>query len=203
MKRVIDIVISATALILLSPVLFAIAGLVWGEDGAPVLFRQGRVGRGGQTFEILKFRTMRREPGAPITASGDPRITRVGAFLRRWKLDELPQLWNVLRGEMSLVGPRPEIPRYVRLYSVEEREVLQVRPGITGPAQIVGLDEEEELRGAADPDRLYREVLLPRKLEIDRAYARNGGLRTDLRIVFATFRRMVLRHGRGSHVALG
>ncbi len=189
MKRILDVVASAVGLFCLAPLFAVVALLVRWEDGGPVFFRQRRVGRDGNPFEIFKFRTMRPAAGAVITAAGDSRITGTGRWLRRWKLDELPQLWNVLRGEMSLVGPRPEIPEFVRLYSPEAREVLRVRPGITGPSQLDGLDEEEELRQAADPERYYREIILPRKLKTDLLYARGSGLSTDLRILWGTARR--------------
>ena len=191
MKRVFDVAFSAAGFFCLLPILAVIALLVRAEDGGPALFRQRRVGRDGKPFEIFKFRTMRRASGAIITVSGDPRITRVGRWVRRWKLDELPQLWNVLRGEMSLVGPRPEIPEYVRLYPPEAREILRIRPGITGPSQLDGFDEEEELRHAADPEIYYREIILPRKLRTDLLYARCHGFGTDLRILWGTAERVL------------
>ena len=204
MKRAFDVVVAVVALVALLPVFALLALRVRREDGGPVFFRQRRVGRDGQLFEIVKFRTMRpASDGPPITAGGDRRVTRIGARLRRWKLDELPQLWNVLRGDMSLVGPRPEVPEYVALYPPEAREVLRVRPGITGPAQLEGIDEEEALRGVADPDRFYREVLLPRKLEIDLRYARRPGLVTDLVVLWRTLRRLAFGTGGTSHAAAG
>jgi len=194
MKRIFDVVVSASALLLAAPFLLAIGACIRGEDGGPALFRQQRIGRNGRTFRILKFRTMRVGAGGPaITAAGDSRVTRVGARLRRWKLDELPQLWNVLRGDMSLVGPRPEVPEYVALYPEDARALLTVRPGITGPAQLLGLDEEEELSGVSDPERFYREVVLPRKLEIDLRYARDASLTADLRVLLQTLRQVVFR----------
>jgi FlaA1/EpsC-like NDP-sugar epimerase/lipopolysaccharide/colanic/teichoic acid biosynthesis glycosyltransferase len=191
MKRVVDILVAASGLVLLSPLLAWIAYRVRREDGGPPLFRQDRVGRDGRPFEILKFRTMRATPGPSITAAGDVRITELGRWLRKWKLDELPQLWNVLRGDMSVVGPRPEIPEFVRHYPVEARQILTVRPGITGPAQLEGMDEERELLGAADPERHYREVVLPRKLAIDLRYVRGATLDTDFRILARTAARML------------
>jgi lipopolysaccharide/colanic/teichoic acid biosynthesis glycosyltransferase len=187
MKRLFDVSVALLALVVLAPLLAAIALAVRREDRGPVLFRQVRIGRGGRPFEILKYRTMRSEAGgAPITVRGDPRLTRIGQRLRRWKLDELPQLWNVLRGDMSLVGPRPEVPQYVDLGSPLQREVLRVRPGMTGWAQLDGLDEEAELAGVPDPERLYREVLLPRKLALDLRYVREGSFATDLAILART-----------------
>ncbi|MGH7858235.1 MAG: sugar transferase [Candidatus Binatia bacterium] len=201
MKRGFDIAVALAALVCLGPLLLVVGILIWREDGPPVFFRQTRVGRGGRPFRIVKFRTMRASSGPSITVAGDSRVTRMGVRLRRWKLDELPQLWNVLRGDMSLVGPRPEIPEYVELYPPKARQVLRVRPGLTGPAQIEGLDEEEELRSAADPERFYREVLLPRKLEIDLRYAARASLAADFPILVRTLRRMLSRHAGASHAA--
>jgi len=186
MKRAFDIVAAAVALVVLAPLFAWIAYRVRREDGGPAFFRQDRVGRDGQLFEIFKFRTMRSAPGAAITVAGDVRITDFGRRLRRLKLDELPQLWNVLRGDMSLVGPRPEVPEFVRDYPAEARQILTVRPGVTGPAQLEGIDEERELLAAADPERHYRDVLLPRKLSIDLRYVRSASLETDLRILVRT-----------------
>jgi len=190
MKRAVDIVVAALGLVLLSPLIAWIAYRIRREDGGPALFRQDRVGRDGLPFEILKFRSMRATPGPSITAAGDLRITELGRWLRKWKLDELPQLWNVLRGDMSLVGPRPEIAEFVRHYPAEARQILTVRPGITGPAQLEGMDEEQELLGSTDPERTYREVILPRKLAIDLRYVRAATLDTDLRILARTLARM-------------
>jgi FlaA1/EpsC-like NDP-sugar epimerase/lipopolysaccharide/colanic/teichoic acid biosynthesis glycosyltransferase len=186
MKRAFDIVVAAVGLVVLSPLLGWIAYRVRREDGGPALFRQHRVGRDGALFEILKFRTMRSAPGPSITAAGDLRITDFGRWLRAWKLDELPQLWNVLRGDMSVVGPRPEIPEFVRHYAAEARQILAIRPGVTGPAQLEGIDEEQQLLAAADPERHYREVLLPRKLAIDLRYAQSASMQEDLRILART-----------------
>src|SRR5262249_23288741 len=135
----------------------------------PILFRQRRVGKNGHEFSILKFRTMVNGAdriGKGITADDDPRVTSVGAFLRKWKLDELPQLWNVLKGEMSLVGPRPELPAYVRQYTSSQMRVLLMRPGITDPATLRYRHEGRILEGSSDPERLYREKILPDKLSL-------------------------------------
>jgi lipopolysaccharide/colanic/teichoic acid biosynthesis glycosyltransferase len=202
-KRPFDVVVALLAMVALAPLLALVAVLVRLEDGGPALFRQRRIGRGGDPFDILKFRTMRPTFGPSITIGGDDRITGIGRRLRRWKLDELPQLWNVLRGDMSLVGPRPEVPEYVALYPDEARGVLDVRPGITGPAQLEGFDEEEELRGAANPEALYREVILPRKLRTDLEYSRRAGLALDLHILWKTAARMLARGSKASDVAAG
>lgn len=191
-KRLFDIAAAGLGLLLLWPVLLAAAVWVKLDSPGPVLFRQTRVGRFGVPFTIHKFRTMRVAPGAAITVGADPRITRAGQVLRQTKLDELPQLWDVLRGAMSLVGPRPELPRYVELYPAELREqVLSVRPGITDPASLAYSHEAELLAAASDPEREYREVILPAKLRLSADYAARASLGTDLRLIFATLGRVL------------
>jgi lipopolysaccharide/colanic/teichoic acid biosynthesis glycosyltransferase len=161
-----------------------IAVAVRGEDGGPVLFRQRRVGRGGQLFELLKFRSMSvGAAGAAVTAAGDRRVTRTGRWLRKFKLDELPQLWNVVRGEMSLVGPRPEVARYVNLEQAVWRRVLAVRPGITDAATLIYRDEERILAAFADPEAGYRETVLPDKLKLNLAYLERRTLWTDAQVM--------------------
>ena len=164
-KRLFDIACSATALLLLCPVLLAVALWVRMDSPGPVIFRQQRVGRGGRLFSIFKFRTMRvgaEAAGLPLTVGDDTRITQAGAWLRRSKVDELPQLVNVLWGDMSLVGPRPEVPRYVALYPADLREtVLSVRPGITDLASLAYRNESALLAHSADPERTYAEEILP------------------------------------------
>lgn len=188
-KRAFDILFALALLLLLLPMLllFALAVAITSPGGA--LFRQKRVGRGGMPFRLLKFRTMRpgSEAKGQLTIGGrDPRITGVGYFLRKTKLDELPQLWNVLKGDMSVVGPRPEVPKYVALYSAEQREVLSVRPGITGMASIHYIDENELLARSSDPQRAYVEEVMPAKLALDLRYVRERSFLLDLRIIFAT-----------------
>lgn len=191
-KRLFDVACSALGLLVLSPLLLLTAIWVKLDSPGPALFRQIRVGRHGVPFTIHKFRTMRVEPGAAITVGADPRITRSGQLLRQTKLDELPQLWDVLRGAMSLVGPRPELPRYVEFYPAELRErVLAVRPGITDPASLAFSREAELLAAAADPEREYREVVMPAKLRLSADYAASASLATDLRLIFATLARVV------------
>ncbi len=191
-KRLFDVVCAALGLLALAPVLLLAAIWVKLDSPGPALFRQTRVGRFGVPFSIHKFRTMRVEPGAAITVGADPRITRSGHVLRQTKLDELPQLWDVLRGAMSLVGPRPELPRYVELYPAELRErVLAVRPGITDPASLAFSHEAELLAAAADPEREYREVVLPAKLQLSADYAARASLATDMRLIFATLARVL------------
>ena len=189
-KRLFDIVIAALGLVLLSPLLLAIAAWIKLDSTGPVFFRQERVGRFGRSFRIHKFRTMRIEAAGPaLTVGADPRITRAGSFLRRTKIDELPQLIDVLRGDMSVVGPRPEVPRYVATYPPALRtKVLSVRPGITDPASLQFRDESALLARAADPEREYREVVLPQKLRLAADYVDTASLGGDLRLIAATLR---------------
>jgi lipopolysaccharide/colanic/teichoic acid biosynthesis glycosyltransferase len=190
MKRAFDTVASGVGLVLLAPLLGAIACVIVLDSRGPVFFRQRRVGRGGRTFRIYKFRTMREDAarrGPEITVDCDPRVTRAGAVLRRWKLDELPQLINVLVGDMSLVGPRPEVPRYVEFWDERTRDViLSVRPGITDPASIEFRNEIELLEGSADPIQTYVQEIAPRKNRLAVAYVENASLWTDLKILFRT-----------------
>lgn len=196
-KRVFDLLAAGVGLVVLSPLLAAIAFAVKLDSPGPVFFRQQRVGRHGVPFRIHKFRTMAHDPaagGPQITVGADPRITRVGAFLRRHKLDELPQLIDVVQGTMSLVGPRPEVPRYVALYPGTLRDkVLSVRPGITDPASLAFSDEAEQLARCADPEREYVQVVMPRKLALAARYAEGSTLVQDLRILWLTLRRLAAR----------
>ena len=195
MKRLLDVVLSAALLAVLSPVLAVIGVFVRVTSPGPALYRSRRVGRDGAEFTMYKFRTMRGgEPtaGSRITARNDARVTGLGRFLRSARLDELPQLWNVLRGEMSLVGPRPEDPRFVRLYTPQQRAVLSVRPGIAGPAQLVYRDEAR-LLPASDPEAAYSRDIMPRKLEIDLDYVRHRSLRGDALILLRTLAAAVRR----------
>lgn len=186
-KRAFDVAVSALALALLGLPLVVLGLLVRVTSPGPALFRQLRVGRGGRLFRIWKLRTMVHRPGgAAITVGGDARVTPFGRLLRRSKLDELPQLVNVLLGDMSLVGPRPEVPQYVALYSPAEREVLAVRPGLTDFASIVFRDEETVLARFGDGERAYREVVLPRKLALARRYVRQQSFVTDLAVLLRT-----------------
>lgn len=191
-KRAFDLILAFLGLVLLSPLLAAVALAIKIDSPGPVFFRQQRVGRGGVPFRIHKFRTMRHDPhgvGPQITVGADARITRVGAFLRRTKLDELPQLVDVLQGSMSLVGPRPEVPRYVALYPAELRDiVLSVRPGITDLASIEFRDEAALLARATDPEREYVEVVMPRKLALAVRYVRATSLGLDVTILWRTLR---------------
>jgi lipopolysaccharide/colanic/teichoic acid biosynthesis glycosyltransferase len=164
------------------------------DSPGPVLFVQQRVGRNFRNFGILKFRTMvndAEQRGGQITFGADPRITRLGRILRKTKLDELPQLWNVLRGEMSVVGPRPEVPRYVEMYREEYAYVLSVRPGLTDLASVKYRDEAEQLAGCADPAKEYAERILPDKIALARQYIDTATLAGDLGLVLKTFLRIV------------
>jgi lipopolysaccharide/colanic/teichoic acid biosynthesis glycosyltransferase len=198
MKRAFDIVFAAALLALLFPLLLAFALAVALTSPGGAFFRQVRVGRGGREFRLLKFRTMRpgSEAKGQLTIGGrDPRVTGVGYWLRKTKLDELPQLWNVLVGDMSLVGPRPEVPRYVALYTPEQRRVLDVRPGITGMASIDYIDENELLARSSDPERTYVQEIMPAKLALDLQYVHQRSLALDLRILLVTVRRVLTGFG--------
>jgi lipopolysaccharide/colanic/teichoic acid biosynthesis glycosyltransferase len=185
-----DVGASIVGLALTTPLLATTAALVKLSSPGPIFFRQTRVGRGGRPFEIIKFRTMRLESTGPeVTTAGDARITPIGRFLRKTKLDELPELLNVLRGDLSLVGPRPEVPRYVALYPAGDREFLQrFRPGITDPATIRFRNEESILARAEDPMAAYVEEVLPLKLQMYREYLETASLGSDLKVLVDTLR---------------
>lgn len=196
-KRAFDVLMAGLGLVLLTPLLLIITVAIKLDTHGPVLFRQERVGRHGKVFRIHKFRTMAHVPesdGPLITVGADPRITRVGALLRRAKLDELPQLIDVLSGRMSLVGPRPEVPKYVALYPPALRDkVLSVRPGITDPVSLRFIDENALLAHAADPEREYVEVVMPQKLAAAVAYAEQATLASDLCVIGQTLRTALFR----------
>ncbi|MBL7941052.1 MAG: sugar transferase [Flavobacteriales bacterium] len=192
-KRAFDILASSTALLLFLPLFLVLALAVALSSPGGAFFRQVRVGKEGRSFSLLKFRTMRpgSEAKGQITVGGrDPRITGIGYFLRKSKLDELPQLLNVLLGDMSIVGPRPEVPRYVALYSAEQREVLSVRPGITSLASIEYINENEVLGSSSDPERTYVEEVMPAKLALDLQYVGEQDLALDVRIILRTLARI-------------
>jgi lipopolysaccharide/colanic/teichoic acid biosynthesis glycosyltransferase len=189
-KRLFDLLGAAVALLLLAPLMLGVALWIKLDSPGPVFFRQQRVGRHGVPFSIHKFRTMRADAqGLPLTVGTDPRITRAGHWLRRTRLDELPQFIDVLQGTMSLVGPRPEVPRYVALYPPALRDrALAVRPGLTDPASLHFIDEATLLAAAADPEREYVEKILPAKLQRAAEYAEQASLRSDLRVLWQTLR---------------
>lgn len=198
MKRALDVTVAGTALVVLSPLMAAVWLAVRLDSPGPALFRQTRVGLRGRTFEILKFRSMRQDVDSSlgITPSGDRRVTRVGRMLRGTKLDELPQLVNVVKGEMSLVGPRPEIPKYADAWDPEARSIiLSVRPGITDPASVAFAREASVLAGFADPERYYLDVMLVEKQSMYVEYVRSRTLRGDLRVLLQTMRALLeVRH---------
>lgn len=181
-KRLFDIVVSALAVLALAPLLLAIAAAEW-LSGGPALYRQERVTRFGERFEIMKFRTMvvgADRMAANVSPAGDPRVTRLGRFLRRWYLDELPQLLNVLRGDMSMVGPRPETPEFVALLTPEERRVLFVRTGIAGPSTLAFMDEADILAAERDPVAYYRDTMVHDRVGADLAYLAHRSLAYDI-----------------------
>lgn len=189
LTRTFDLLAALLGLLVLLPFLALVALLVKLQDGGPVFYRQERVGRGGRPFRIWKFRTMVVDAdrvGKPLTVGADPRVTRIGAFLRRWKLDELPQLLNVVAGEMGLVGPRPEVPKYVAHYTEAQRAVLALRPGVTDLASIAYRNESELLAGLEDPEGHYLQVILPDKIRINLDYAAKASLGRNLKVILAT-----------------
>ena len=188
-KRFFDITFSFIGLILLFPFFVLIVLLIKLKDGNPIFFKQERVGYKGKPFYIWKFRTMivnAEKSGRQITIGKDPRITAIGYYLRKFKLDELPQLFNVLKGEMSFVGPRPEVPKYVFLYNENQRQVLQLKPGITDIASIRYYNENDILAQAPNPDAIYREEIMPEKIRLNLEYAKNANLWTDFLVVLQT-----------------
>ncbi len=192
-KRGLDLVGAGLGLVLLAPLLALLALLVKAEDGGPVVFKQERVGYRGRRFLIWKFRTMVPDAearGLPLTVGRDPRVTRIGAWLRRLKLDELPQLFNVLVGDMSLVGPRPDVPRYVALYRAPELRVLELVPGMTDEAALLFLDEDAMLAAAPDAERHYLSEIAPQKIRLSLAYAARATVWSDLRVILATLRHL-------------
>ena len=189
LKRAMDIVISGGALAVLWPVLLLIAVAIKIDDPGPVFYRQVRVGKDGREFRIFKFRTMvvdADKKGLQITVGRDNRITRMGRLLRKTKLDELAQLINVFVGEMSFVGPRPEVPKYVNLYTPYQRQVLLVRPGITDYASIAYRNENDMLEGAEDPEKMYIDVIMPDKIELNMKYLHEISPLADIRLILST-----------------
>jgi len=194
MRRAFELVCAAAGLLLLSPLLAVLAAAIKLEDGGPVFYAQARVGRHFRLFRLLKFRTMvpdAERRGLSITTARDPRVTRVGQLLRRCKLDELPQLWNVLRGDIGLVGARPEVERYVALFRPQYAEILRDRPGITDPASLAFRNESELLAGA-DAEDVYIGQILPRKLDLSLEYARRRTFSSDLAVILRTLAAVLL-----------
>jgi lipopolysaccharide/colanic/teichoic acid biosynthesis glycosyltransferase len=197
MKRAFDLVASLAGLIVLSPLMILLCAAISVQDGHSPFYVAPRVGRGGKLFRMVKLRSMvvrADRTGVDSTSGNDPRITSIGRFVRRFKFDEVPQLWNVLKGEMSLVGPRPNVTREVALYTVDEQRLLSIPPGITDPASIVFADEGEILRGSDDPDLRYNQVIRPWKSRMALIYVRNSGpVSLDLRIIALTIRSAIDR----------
>ncbi len=196
-KRIFDLTIALLGLIILAVPMALIAISLWIASGSPILFTQERVGKGGQIFYVKKFRTMsvRSVEDSSITVAGDSRVTPIGSYLRRWKLDELPQLWNVLVGEMSLVGPRPDVPGYADKLQGDDRKLLLLRPGITGPATLAYRNEEEILAKVSDPVQYNNEIIYPDKVRINLEYMEKCSFMQDLKYILETI------GGRSNHVA--
>lgn len=204
-KRSLDLTASICGLVVLSPLLLLIAILVKAEDGGSIFFGQERIGRGGRPFRMWKFRTMipdASKVGLSLTVAGDSRITRMGAWLRAHKLDELPQLLNVVRGEMTMVGPRPEVSKYVDMYTLEQRKVLALNPGITDPASILFAEESSLLAEHSDPETFYIKQVVPEKIRLNLDYADRATALSDLAIVLETVGHVV-RKTRARQIELG
>lgn len=193
-KRALDLAVSVPALIALAPVLCTLAALVKAGSPGPVFYAQERVGRRGRPFRLWKFRTMVTDAdksGPAVTSSGDARITPLGRTLRKWKLDELPQLWNVVRGDMSLVGPRPEVRKYTDIFRDDYSEILEISPGITDYAALEFRNEEEVLARYPDAEEAYTSVVLPEKIALYRRYLREMGFMSDMKIICRTIREVI------------
>ncbi|MDD5679965.1 MAG: sugar transferase [Candidatus Omnitrophica bacterium] len=196
LKRSFDIVISLAGLIFLSPVFLIISALIKAEDSGPILYKGTRVGLNGKEFKMFKFRTMvvnADKIGGPSTADDDSRITHIGRFLRKYKLDEIPQMINVFRGEMSIVGPRPEVPFYVNMFTAEEKKILTVRPGITDWASLWNHDEGAVLAGSPDPEKTYMEKIRPEKIRLQMKYVDERSFWADLKIIAMTAAKLLKR----------
>lgn len=196
MIRFFDIIFSGIGLVILSPIYIILYILIRFESKGGGFYKQERIGKDGKPFYLFKFRSMRKDSdkGSLITIGNrDPRITRIGYFIRKYKLDELPQLWNVFIGDMSLVGPRPEVEKYTKLYTVEQQKVLSVRPGITDWASIKYVDENLILGQAEDPDRAYIEQIIPDKIRYNMKWIENQGIVEYFRIIFMTFVKTIVR----------
>ena len=194
MKRVFDLIFSLFGIAVLLPVYLIISLLIAVDSKGGVIYRQERTGKDGKTFRVLKFRTMRPDSfnkGALTVGSRDPRITNIGYYLRKYKLDELPQLFNVFLGEMSFVGPRPEVKKYTDLYTKEQQKVLQVRPGITDYASIKYRNENDMLSASDDPEKIYIEEIMPEKLNLNLKYINDNNVFKDIKIIFDTFHAII------------
>ena len=193
-KRLFDLFFSLIGVIVLSPLLLIIAILIKISSPGPVFYRGLRAGKNFKPFKIFKFRTMKAEAeklGGPSTAGDDPRLTRIGKFLKKWKIDELPQLLNVIKGEISLVGPRPEVLEYANLYQGEEKIVYTIKPGITDFASLWDVHEEEILKGSPDPEKTYLEKIRPEKVKLQMKYLKEMSLYTDIKIIWRTLLKLI------------
>ena len=193
LKRIFDTILSLFGLIILLPFMLIIAIFIKLDSKGPVFFKQVRVTKNGREFKIFKYRTMRvgSDKYSQITVGKDNRITKIGAFLRKYKLDEIPQLINVLLGDMSLVGPRPEVPKYVVLYTDEQKEILKVRAGITDYASIEFSDENDLLASEEDPEKAYIEKVMPKKIELNKKYITEISILTDIKIILLTIKKIL------------
>ena len=193
MKRILDVAAAGAALLALAPLFGVVAVLIKLDSHGPVFFKQQRMGRGFRPFWIYKFRTMRSdaEPTLPLTVGADARITRVGGVLRRSKIDELPQLLNILKGEMTIVGPRPEVPRYVEVFHRDYEEILTVRPGLTDLASLKYRDEAALLGRSDDPEEEYVRRVLPDKIRLSKEYIRRSSVPFDLALIFKTLHKVI------------
>jgi len=194
MKRLFDMLFSFIGLLLLQPLFIVIAIMIKVDSRGPVFFKQGRVGKNFRGFVIYKFRTMvvdAEKKGLRITSGGDDRVTRVGRILRKFKIDELPQLFNVLKGDMSLVGPRPEVEEYVKLYEKDYREILKRRPGITDVSSIIFREEEAVLKNQVDPEGYYKKILLPQKIRLAKEYIEHSSFLYDLKLILNTIHQVL------------
>jgi lipopolysaccharide/colanic/teichoic acid biosynthesis glycosyltransferase len=195
-KRSFDIVFSLVALILLCPLFCLLGAIILIDSQGGVFYKQRRVGLFGKPFDLIKFRTMHKHAdqfGLLTVGEKDPRVTRVGYFLRQYKLDELPQLLNVFLGDMSIVGPRPEVHKYVNLYNNEQREILSIRPGLTDYSSLYYMDENKKLKEASDPEKIYIHEIMPHKLLLARKYMDEKSLLVDLKIIFTTLMKIWIR----------
>ena len=193
LKRIFDIILSLFGLIILLPFMLIIAILIKFDSKGTVFFKQIRITKGGKEFKIFKYRTMKvgSDKYSQITVGKDERITKIGSFLRKYKLDEIPQLINVLLGDMSLVGPRPEVPKYVALYTDEQKEILKVRAGITDYASIEFSDENDLLASEEDPEKAYIEKVMPKKIELNKKYISEISMLTDIKIILITIKKIL------------
>ena len=193
LKRIFDIILSLFGLIILLPFMLIIAVFIKFDSKGPIFFRQVRVTKGGKEFKIFKYRTMKvgSDKYSQITVGKDGRITKIGSFLRKYKLDEIPQLINVLIGDMSLVGPRPEVPKYVALYTDEQKEILKVRAGITDYASIEFSDENDLLASEEEPEKAYIEKIMPKKIELNKKYLSEVSILTDIKIILLTIKKIL------------